>query len=319
MTKATAIAHPNIALCKYWGKRERALNLPATPSLSLTVAPFSTRTTVEWGAERDEVHLNGAPAGDKEAKKVLAVLDLIDSWRPKVRVESVNDFPTAAGLASSSSGFAALVVAAVAAAGQTRPPEELSVLARRGSGSACRSIYGGWAEWKLGTRPDGADSHGIQVAPEDHWDVRLVVAVFGAGPKAISSRDGMNLTQETSPYYGPWVASAPRDVEEARRAVLNRDLATLAKVTERSTLRMHASMMAADPPVFYWKSGTVWAIEVIENLRKKGVVAAYTMDAGPNVKVLCHATDAEEVAYRLQPVAEDVRILQPGGPARLVD
>lgn len=318
MSTATAVAHPNIALCKYWGKRERTLNLPSTPSLSLTVAPFSTTTTVQWGVPADEVVLNGATASAAETKKVLAVCDLLDSWRPRVRVESINNFPTAAGLASSSSGFAALVVAAAAAAGQKRTAEELSVLARRGSGSACRSIYGGWAEWRMGTRSDGADSHAVEVAPADHWDVRLVVAIFGSGPKEVSSRDGMNHTQETSPYFSGWAAAAPRDVEEARRAVLARDLETLAHVTERSTLRMHASMMAADPPLLYWTSGTVWGMEVVKNLRKKGLVAAYTMDAGPNVKVLCRAADADEVVYRLQPVAERVEVLSPGGPARLV-
>lgn len=317
MPAATAVAHPNIALCKYWGKRDRALNLPATPSLSLTVAPFSTTTTVEWGAPADEAWLDGRKLEGAEEKKVFKLLDLLDSWRPKVKVVSHNDFPTAAGLASSSSGFAALVVAAAAAAGQTRSETDLSLLARRGSGSACRSIFGGWAEWRLGERPDGTDSHGLPVAPADHWDLRLVVAIFDAGPKEVSSRDGMNHTQETSPYFGAWVASAPRDVEEGRRAVLARDFDRLARVMERSSMRMHASMMAADPPLLYWKSGSVWAMELVRGLRARGLPCAFTMDAGPNVKVLCKADDAEEIASRLGKVADRVTVLHPGGPARL--
>lgn len=318
MPTATAVAHPNIALCKYWGKRDRALNLPAVGSLSLTLAPFSTTTTVEWGADADELVLNGRPGTPEETRKVFQVLDLIDSWRPKVRVLTENDFPTAAGLASSSSGFAALVMAACKAAGQARSLEELSVLARRGSGSAARSIFGGWAEWKVGERADGMDSYAFEIAPPDHWDVRMVVAIFDAGPKGTSSRDGMVHTQETSPYYPAWVASTPRDLADARAAIKARDLGALGGVMERSALRMHACMMAADPAVFYWKSGSVWAQETVRVLREKGVPCAWTMDAGPNVKVLCGVAEVEEVVARLARVADRVHVLEPGGPARLV-
>ena len=318
MSTATATAHPNIALCKYWGKRERQLNLPAVPSISLTLAPFSTTTTVTWGAEQDAFEFNGAPASEAEAAKVFAVLDLVDSWRPRVRVVSHNDFPTAAGLASSSSGFAARVLAATAAAGQKPSAEQLSILARRGSGSASRSIFGGWVEWKAGERGDGMDSYAWPIENEDFWDVRMVVAIFDAGPKEISSREGMALTQATSPYYPAWVASAPADVAAARAAIRGRDLDALAPVMERSALRMHACMMAADPPVNYWKSGSVWAQQTVASLRKKGVRCAWTMDAGPNVKVLCERDDALEVAARLGKVAERVQVLSAGGPARLV-
>lgn len=319
MKSATAIAHPNIALCKYWGKRDRLLNLPSVGSLSLTLAPFSTTTTVDWGVDRDELVLNGRPGTPTESEKVFAVLDLVDAWRPRVRVQSANDFPTAAGLASSSSGFAALVTAACGASGQTRTMEDLSVLARRGSGSAARSIFGGWAAWDLGERPDGIDSHAREIAPSDHWDVRMIVAIFDDGPKAVSSRDGMLHTQATSPFYPAWVASAPGDLAEAGAAILARDLGALGVVMERSALRMHATMMAADPPVFYWKSGSVWAQERVRSLRAGGLPCAWTMDAGPNVKVLVDTENAEEVAARLARVADRVHVLKPGGPARLVE
>ena len=319
MPAATAIAHPNIALCKYWGKRDRALNLPAVPSLSLTLAPFSTTTTVEWGASKDELVLNGHPGTADESRKVFAVLDLLDSWRPRARVVTQNDFPTAAGLASSSSGFAALVLAATGAAGQARTLEELSVFARRGSGSAARSIFGGWAEWRAGERGDGMDSYAFEVAPPTYWDVRMLVAIFDAGPKEVSSREGMNRTQETSPFYPAWVSSAPHDLPLAKAAIRARDIAALGVVMERSALRMHGCMMAADPPVFYWKSGSVWAQEVVRALRRKGIPCAWTMDAGPNVKVLVEAQHAEEVRTRLAVVADQVHVLEPGGPARLVE
>mgnify|MGYP003394363470 CR=1 FL=1 len=319
MPTATAIAHPNIALCKYWGKRDRALNLPAVPSLSLTLAPFSTTTTVEWGASRDELMLNGRPGTAEESRKVFAVLDLFDSWRPRARVVTQNDFPTAAGLASSSSGFAALVLAGAKAAGQARTVEELSVFARRGSGSASRSLFGGWAEWRAGERGDGLDSYAFEIAAANHWDVRMLVAIFDAGPKEVSSRDGMNHTQETSPFYPAWVSSAPHDLPAAKAAIRARDLEALGKVMERSALRMHACMMAADPPVIYWKSGSVWAQEVVRSLRSKGIPCAWTMDAGPNVKVLVEAEHAEVVRAKLAVVAERVHVLEPGGPARLVE
>lgn len=170
--KATAVAHPNIALVKYWGKRDDALNLPAVPSLSLTLGGFVTTTTVTWGAASDRFRLDGREAHADEARKVFALLDRIDPNRPRCDVESQNDFPTAAGLASSSSGFAALAVAGAAAAGVDLDPTALSVLARQGSGSACRSLWGGFVEWRLGERADGLDSHGLPVAGPEHWTSR---------------------------------------------------------------------------------------------------------------------------------------------------
>jgi len=318
VTIATAIAHPNIALCKYWGKRNRALNLPATPSLSLTLAPFATRTTVNWGADADEAWINGNLLGGKEARRVFACLDRMDPWRPRCVVTSENNFPTAAGLASSSSGFAALVVAADAASGRARSVEELAVFARRGSGSATRSLFGGWAEWPMGTRADGADSHGVPLAPADHWDVRMLVAVLAPGPKETSSTDGMVHTQQTSPYFPVWTECAPADVEAARAAVRARDIEALGAIMERSAMRMHASMLAADPPLCYWRAGTLAAVQAVRDLRATGVGAWYTMDAGPNVKVLCAAADAERVRVALTTAADRVEVLTPGGPARVV-
>lgn len=317
-SRATAIAHPNIALCKYWGKRDAALNLPSTPSLSLTLAPFRTRTTVIWGAPADRVVFNGAENEGSEARKILATLDRFGP-RPPCEVHTDNDFPTAAGLASSASGFAALVRAADAASGANRSEAELAVLARRGSGSATRSLQGGWVEWTMGTRADGLDSHGVAIAPADHWDVRMLVVVVRAGPKEIGSTEGMNHTMRTSPYYPAWVEQAPADVDAAREAVRARDLEALGRVAERSALRMHASMLAADPAVLYWKPETLTALEVVRQARKAGVSAWATMDAGPNVKVLCAAADAPALAARLAEAGLQAHVLHPGGPARLVD
>jgi len=314
---ATAIAHPNIALVKYWGKRDLQRNLPSTSSISLTLAPFFTRTTVTADAERDDLWINGEFIEGAPAERVFRHLDRIEPWRTPSTVVSEANFPIKAGLASSASGFAALTLAAAATYNQSRSTAELSTLARQGSGSACRSLFGGWVEWPRGSREDGLDSHGRVVAPQDHWDVRMVVVVLHDGPKSVGSTEGMLRTQKTSPYYSGWVESNEADIVPARKAILSRDLEALGTIMERSALRMHASMLSADPPIRYWKSNSVWAMDAVENLRSRGYGAWWTMDAGPNVKILCSASDADFVAKRFSTIAKRVEILEPGGPARL--
>jgi len=318
MTQSTAVAHPNIALVKYWGKRDLPLNLPAVPSLSLTLDGFQTTTTVRGGAPADRVELDGERVSGREAQRVMAFLDRIDPDRPPVEVVSDNTFPRGAGLASSASGFAALALAATHAAGRPHGLERLSALARQGSGSACRSLWGGFVRWRRGERPDGADSHGEPVAGADHWDVRMVVAVVHAGRKAVGSTEGMQRSRATSAYYDAWVRTAPADVEEGVAAVRARDLERLGTVMERSTHKMHATMHTAWPPLLYWQPGTVAAIHEVLALRGRGVGAWATMDAGPQVKVLCSPSDADVVAKALAPHAEAVHVLGPGPGARLL-
>ena len=182
--KATAIAHPNIAVVKYWGKRNVTLNLPAVPSISVTLDQFITETTVEWGAHRDILILNGKE-NTAVAQRVFRFLNQFDPNRPYCRVKTQNNFPTAAGLASSASAFAALTLAATKAAQKDLTIQQQSTIARMGSGSACRSLWGGWVEWKMGERQDGLDSHGVPLAAQDHWDIRIIVVVLQDGPKPI--------------------------------------------------------------------------------------------------------------------------------------
>jgi diphosphomevalonate decarboxylase len=316
---ATAIAHPNIALVKYWGKRDPELNLPATGSLSLTLAPYATETSVQSEAPQDEAWINGTAITGPAAQRIFKHLDLLDPWRKPATVTSETNFPMAAGLASSASAFAALTLAGCAAFGQDRNPVELSILARQGSGSACRSLFGGWVEWACGTRGDGLDSHAHELAPEDHWDLRMVVATFHDGPKPVGSTEGMMRTMATSPFYPGWIASVPEDLHAARNAILSRDLEALGTVMERSALRMHASMLGADPPIRYWKSSSIWGMDAVENLRANGVGAWWTMDAGPNLKILCEAAHAKTVKERMQALADRVEVLAPGGAARLLE
>jgi diphosphomevalonate decarboxylase len=316
MTARTAIAHPNLALVKYWGKRDVALNLPAVSSLSLGIAEWSSTTTVTWGADADAVWLSGAPAPAKFADKALRHLDRIDPARPPCRVDTHNDFPTGAGLASSASGFAALTVAGLAAAGRSLDPRAASALARQGSGSACRSIPGGWAVWRRGADPLGADSvaEGLDVA----WDVRLVIAVAETAEKAVGSTEGMARSQATSPLWTTWVETAEADVDEALAAIRSRDLERLGVVCERSTHKMFATMFTATPPLIYWRPATIAVLHEVLALRAAGVGAWATMDAGPQVKVLCASADAQRVAAALGPHVRSTRIASPGGPARIV-
>jgi diphosphomevalonate decarboxylase len=323
----TAFAGTNIALVKYWGKRDAALNLPAAGSLSLTLDRLGTRTTVQFGdgaAAVDRVVLNGAPADDATAARVSAFLDRVraragSSARAFVTTE--NGVPTASGLASSASGFAALAVAATRAAGLALPAGELSVLARLGSGSAARSIFGGFVEMARGQRADGNDAAASPLAAGDGWDVRLVVAVTSAGPKSMGSTAAMEHTARTSPYYAAWLASVDHDLAAARAAVAARDLPALGAVAERSALRMHATAMAADPAVVYWNPATLAAMACVRALRDRGVPVFFTIDAGPHVKALCAAAHADAVAAALAAVPGVVKTLTaaPGPGARVVE
>ena len=324
-----AVAGTNIALVKYWSKRDATLNLPATGSLSLTLAELGSETTVRFATDaagadgRDRVLFGGAPAEPRFAGRVQRFLDLVRGLAGielPAEVRTTNSVPTAAGLASSAAGFAALALAAARAAGLHLSPTELSALARRGSGSAARSIFGGFVEMAAGTRADGTDAVAHTIAGEDVWDVRLCVAITATGEKALGSTPAMDLTARTSPYYPAWLAAVPADLDEARAAIRERDLARLGAVAERSATRMHACALAADPPILYWNPATLAAITTVKELRAGGTAAYFTIDAGPHVKVLCAAANAPRVAAALAATPGVVRLLTlaPGPGARIV-
>jgi len=324
--RRSAIAHPNLALVKYWGKRDRNLNLPATGSLSVTLGGFKTKTTVEFMDRpgTDEIILDGKPADGGTAARVSRFLDLVRSEAGvsgAAIVRTYNDFPTASGLASSSAGFAALAVAACNAAGLDPNPAELSLLARRGSGSAARSIFGGFVEMLPGKRSDGIDSVASQLWGEDHWDLRIIVALTSIEDKPLGSGEGMEITAASSPYYNEWIRGSEADLDASRSAVAARDLNALGEIAEHSALKMHAAAMASRPPVIYWWGGTIEAMWAVRQLRKDGVPAFFTIDAGPHVKVLCNPEHEEVVVERLRKVPGVVRILRSGvgGSARGVD
>jgi diphosphomevalonate decarboxylase len=306
MSRATARAHANIALAKYWGKLDVGKNLPAVPSLSLTLDALVTTTTVEFdaGLADDELSLDGRAARDKEKKRVTGLLDQVRAAAKvatRARVTSTNSFPTAAGLASSASGFAALALAATRAAGLDWSRDAVSSLARAASVSAARSLYGGFV-----VLPAGGES-AEPLAPGSHFPLAMVVALTRAGEKSVGSTEGMLRTAKTSPYYRGWVEHAPALFDRIKSAVLARDLTVLGPAMESSALSMHASMFAADPPIVYFSPTTLAAMERVRELRASGVPAYFTMDAGPHVKVLTLPEHTEEVATRL---AETAGVLQ---------
>jgi diphosphomevalonate decarboxylase len=306
--KATAQAHANIALVKYWGKRDDALLLPQAASLSVALDKLLTTTTVELGAAEDSFELDGRREDPARARALLDAAGIA----AKARIVSRNAFPTAAGLASSASGFAALAVAASAAAGQDRPVGELSALARLGSGSATRSVPGGWAVW------EGASAR--QVFAPTHWDLRFCIAICAAGPKLVGSRDGMRTTRDTSPYHAAWIEQCGRDLRQALDLLERRDLRGLGALAERNALRMHADALAADPPLLYWQPATVGCLLALRELRAAGVSAWATIDAGPHVVAICAPADAARVEARLRAVAgvNEVLVCAPAGGARVV-
>ena len=309
--KATATAHANIALVKYWGKRDDALLLPQAASLSVALDKLLTTTTVELGAAEDSLELDGRPASGPELSRARALLDAA-GIRERARIVSRNDFPTGAGLASSASGFAALALAACAAAGQKRSSSDLSALARLGSGSASRSVPGGWAVWEGETAR--------QVYPPSHWDLRFCVAFCAAGPKAVGSRDGMRSTRETSPYHAAWLEQCRRDLPRALHLLHSRDLAGLGALAERNALMMHADALAADPPLIYWEPATVGCLQGLRELRAEGVAAWGTIDAGPHVVVLCPPRSVQQIEARLRAISgvRDLIVCAPAGGARVV-
>lgn len=324
--RATALAHPNIALVKYWGKRDDALNLPASGSLSITLDGLRTRTSVRFdpALRDDDIVLNGR-RDEAESRKLSAFLDLLRAHAgvaTRAHVVSDNDFPTGAGLASSASGFAALAVATDRALGLDLGARELSVLARRGSGSAARSIFGGFVEMAAGTRTDGADAFATPLLQAEAWPLAVVIAITTRAAKPTSSRVGMDLSRRTSPFYRDWISSGPGDLDAARGAVRARDFDKLGEVGEASCLAMHAVMLSTRPGLIYWNGATVECMRRVRGLRERdGVAVFFTIDAGPQVKAVCLPDAAARVADALRDVrgVQDVLVSGLGQGARIVE
>jgi diphosphomevalonate decarboxylase len=317
--EATAKAHTNIALIKYWGKRDEELFLPMNNNLSITLDQFYTITSVQFCEclTSDKLYLNGILATEDETKKVSGLLDLIRNLAGEKKyaiVDSINKVPTAAGFASSASGFAALAAAATKALNMDINEQTLSTIARQGSGSACRSIYGGYVEWKKGELTDGTDSYAEQILPEEEWDLSILSVLLEPKQKKILSREGMKRSVDTSPFYQGWLDTVDEDLGVAKEAINQRNFEMLGDVLERNAMKMHATTLGANPPFMYWQSATFDVMEKVHELRESGIHAYFTIDAGPNVKVLCQPKDEAYVREALMTVTsvQDVFTCHPG-------
>ncbi|HXF70512.1 MAG TPA: diphosphomevalonate decarboxylase [Thermoflexus sp.] len=320
--QATARAHPNIAFIKYWGNRDDQLRLPANPSLSMNLGALSTITTVTFLDEEgpDVLILNGVQVEGSARDRVEAFLNHvrgIAGYRGRAVVESRTDIPAGVGLASSAAAFAALAVAATAALNLHLSERELSIIARLGSGSACRSVPPGFVEWVAGERHE--DSYAYSIAPPEHWALWDVIAIVSEQHKAVGSTEG-HRRAATSPLHALRVATAPERLARCREAILRRDFESLTEIIETDAIWMHAVMMTSRPPLFYWEPATITVLQAVRRWRDGGLPVAFTLDAGPNVHIMCPEEVVPELTRRLQAVPGVRRVLTsgPGGGAHRV-
>ena len=323
MTTATAQANPNLAFIKYWGNRDNTPRLPANGSISMNLDGLYTRTTVSFqpSLPYDELIINGREVMGPGLDRISYVLDIIRGManiHERAEVMSENNFPSGAGIASSASAFAALALAGSEAAGLKLSEPALSRLARRGSGSAARSIPGGFVEWQAGTGDE--DSFAFSIAEPDRWELVDCVAIVSAAHKKTGSTEG-HAVAPTSPLQAARLADASRRLDICRQAILERDFNTFASIVELDSDMMHAVMMTSTPALHYWKPASLDVMTCVRQWRSDGVPVCYTVDAGPNVHVMCPETEAHMIEKRLREIkgVSNVLVARPGGPATIVE
>lgn len=310
MNFITARAHTNIALIKYWGKKDQELFIPYNSSLSLTLDRFYTDTTVKPSTdEYDHFILNDEEQPAEEVQKIQKFLNLFRKEAKNTRpltIESTNHVPTAAGLASSASAYAALAMALNGFFELGLDATTLSTYARKGSGSATRSLFGGFVEWEKGI--DDKTSHAIKV-DDGTWDIGLLICIVNDQKKKISSRKGMAHTVATSPFYDDWVKTSADDLVAMKAAIAAHDIEQVGQIAEHNAMKMHATTLSANPPFTYFEPESVQLIQTIQGLRKKGYHAYVTMDAGPNVKVVAPYHELESIKQELLALLPEEQLL----------
>ncbi len=320
--KSTALAHPNIALIKYWGNRDHDLRIPVNGSFSMNLEGLSAKTQVIFGENfsKDKLILNEEEVTGAGLARVSQILDevrLKAGVNLFAKVVSENNFPTGAGIASSAAAFSALALSASKAAGLELDEKERSILARHGSGSACRSVPSGFVEWTNGETDES--SYSFSLAPPEHWDLADCIAVVSGEHKEIGSTQGHRIA-ETSPLQAARVADAPRRIEICREAILKRDFETFASIVEQDSDLMHAVMMTSNPALFYWHPSTLHVMNSVRAWRGQGIPVCYTIDAGPNVHVITLKEKMNEVKEKLDSLEGVQKTLTAtvGGAAHLI-
>lgn len=319
MTSITALAHPNIAFIKYWGNRDNELRLPVNGSISMNLDGLFTKTTISFNsAKQDSLSINNNEVKGKGLERVSYILDIVRKManiNEKAEVTSENNFPAGAGIASSAAAFAALALSASRAAGLNLSESELSKLARRGSGSASRSIPSGFVEWQMGTSEE--NSFAFSIAETSHWNLVDCIAVVSSAHKKTGSTEGHAIAG-TSPLQDARVADTTRRLDICRNAILNKDFEAFANIIEHDSDMMHSVMMTSNPPLMYWQASTVEIFHQVREWRQSGLPVGYTVDAGANVHVLCLGEYAKEVEKKLRELSgvKDVLVAGVGGGAR---
>lgn len=321
--KATAIAPSNIAFTKYWGRKDEILRLPENGSISMCLSNLLTTTTVEFSPAftKDEIIINGGGLEEGEAERAIKHLDRVRKLAgidQKAKVVSNNNFPTGTGLSSSASGFAALSLAASLAAGLNLSEKELSILARQGSGSACRSIPSGFVEWLDGDTSD--TSYATQIFPPDHWAITDVVAVVSEGRKEVSTSVGQQ-TAKSSPFMEVRKSHMKEKNEEVKKLIAEKNFAEFGQLIEQEALELHTIMLTQYPPLIYWTPGTLSIMKMVSHWRKEGIAVYFTINTGQNIHLICEAENVDNVQAKLKELKDvkDVIVNTPGEGTRVSD
>lgn len=323
MIKVTAKAPANIAFIKYWGKKDEALKLPLAGSISMNLDNIYTVTTVEFNRRLtdDRIEMVGTKMKSGEKQKVSEFLDRIRNIAKitdKARIKTKNNFPKGTGVASSASGFAALAVAAAKAAGLNLPEKELSILARLGSGSACRSIPDGFVEWLEGN--SSQTSYAKSIFPKTHWNILDITIIVSRKEKKISSSLGHTLALE-SPFMAARINDLDQKIKKIKQAIGDRDFTTFGNITESDALNMHAVMMTSNPALIYWQPKTVEIMKKIIDYRDMGLETYFTIDAGPNVHIICQEKSLLKVKSMILTIKgiKQIIISRPGKGAEVTE
>lgn len=309
--KRTACAPANIAFIKYWGRKDEKLRLPVNNSIAMNLSDVFTVTTVEFldTLKKNEIEMVGERLDEKGRKRIVAHLNLIRALAKIgtfAKVKTKNNFPKGTGIASSASGFAALTLATTRALGIKLSKKNLSILARQGSGSACRSLPDGFVEWKAGSSSE--TSYASCLYPQTWWDLRDIIAIVGEASKKISSSEGHVLT-ESSPFYKPRIEGMERKIKTIKKALKEKDFKKFGEILEEEAVNMHAVMMTSKPPLFYFLPETMEIILAVQDWRDKGLPVYLTIDAGPNVHLICQGKDEEKVVKNLRKIKGVKRII----------
>lgn len=322
--KSTAVAPSNIAFIKYWGKIDDELRLPANSSFSMNLDKCLTTTTVEFDEKytHDSFEMIGEKISEKEKERTFKSVDLLRKKAKSslfAKIVTKNSFPKSAGMASSASGFAALVVATARALNLNLSEKELSIYARIGSGSACRSIPDGYVEWKEGKTSEQSYAHSL--FPTGHWNLRNVLVIVRANEKKIPTSVGMEASRETSIFYKPRIEAVKKLHKQLLDAFSRKDFRIVGEIIEKDCVYMHSVMMTTTPPLFYWTPETLTLIQKVQEWRTEGIESYFTIDAGPNVHIICESKTEDALVAKIKEldIAEEIMINKPSKGAYMIN